>query len=532
MKCVAISNPSSISALLILILFCIATLFPSKVQAVDCSSSDISLHSQDEIDNFQATYGGGGVCDTITSDLTIIISSATNVDGLSALKYIGNDLKIRSTSLNNLDGLSNLMSVGNDLEIENNDLLTNINGLNSLTNLGRSLIIIFNPSLANINGISGLISNNGGVVNGGIVIENNDALTSIEALSALQSIGGDLRIHSNDVLPNLDSLTNLSTISGALGLYNNDILTNLNGLRNLTKVGWLSIEYNDTLTNVNGLSSLISVDNDVRITSNPLLQQCAGLIPLFDDIDDGIPGPGPGVAGIPDVKLDVYLSGNPPGCNTPQLILESESSGDLKVSKSYSDGNPGPVTISLDCESPTTLVETINSDASTSIDAEFKLRRFIPGFNAKCSATETNVPSGYSADESNCMNLEMTNGGSLNCEIINNQNSVTVLVTKEYVNSQPSVDPEVTITLTCPTGQILPGGSVSTSGGVAAFEVLDFPFDGETCVATELVPHGYIQVEAIGCATLLVSPGVNPAPSCTIRNDLDPEIIFFSGFEE
>jgi len=502
-------------------------LFSSDVRAVDCSSSSISLNSQDEIDNFQDTYGGGGICDTISFNLTIIMVAVTNIDGLSALKHVGNNLNIWGTSLTNLAGLSNLMSVGNNLSIEGNDLLNNINGLKTLTTLGQGWIIGSNASLVNIDGLSGLTSNNGG-----ITIENNDSLTSIDVLSALHAVGGNLRINDNDVLPHLDSLTNISTITGILDLSRNDTLTNVNGLRNLTSVGWLSIEYNNALTNVNGLSSLISVGNEVRIIFNPLLQQCAGLVPLFDELDDGISGPGPGVAGIPDVKHGVILSDNHLACNTVQLILESEASANLKVSKLYSDDNPSPVTISLDCESPTTLVETTSSSASMNIAAEFELRRFIPNFNAKCSATETEAPSGYSPDESDCMNIEITNGGSLICEIINNQNPVTVLVTKEYVNLQPGVGPEVTITLTCPTGQILPSMSVKTANGVATFEVAHFPFVGEVCTATESVPHGYKQVEAIGCTSLLVEPGINTAPSCTFRNELDPEILFFSGFEE
>ena len=34
----------------------------------NCSPADITLASQNDVDNFQATYGGGGTCDMVTGN--------------------------------------------------------------------------------------------------------------------------------------------------------------------------------------------------------------------------------------------------------------------------------------------------------------------------------------------------------------------------------------------------------------------------------------------------------------------------------
>jgi hypothetical protein len=85
----------------------------------------------------------------------------------------------------------------------------------------------------------------------------------------------------------------------------------------------LTIYSNATLTNVDALSSLTSVGGGLYIQSNELLDQCVGLLKLVDQWDDAEPGPGPGVAGIPDIGGDVILLGNSSGCNSIEEILVS-----------------------------------------------------------------------------------------------------------------------------------------------------------------------------------------------------------------
>jgi hypothetical protein len=81
------------------------------------------------------------------------------------------------------------------------------------------------------------------------------------------------------------------------------------------------IKGNASLASLSGLDNLVGLNADVQIEDNPMLSDCSALITLVDQIDDGLPGPGPGGAGIPDVAGDVILGGNPIECNSVNAIL-------------------------------------------------------------------------------------------------------------------------------------------------------------------------------------------------------------------
>ena len=53
------------------ILSIVLTTFSLQAWGADCSSTSISLSTQVDVDNFQSTYGGGGVCDVVSGSLSI-----------------------------------------------------------------------------------------------------------------------------------------------------------------------------------------------------------------------------------------------------------------------------------------------------------------------------------------------------------------------------------------------------------------------------------------------------------------------------
>ena len=291
----------------------VAMAFSSPVWAQDCTPESITIASQVEVDGFQADHGP---CNTVTGVLYILGSDIVDLSPLSDLTNVGRYLHIDfNPVLTNLDGLSALTSVGG-LDIESNDALTNLNGLSALTSVDGYLSIQNNAALIDLDGLSALTS-----VGGQLAINSNDALTNLNGLSALTSVFR-LEIYNNAALTNLDGLSALASLGGWIYVYVNDALTNLDGLSALTSVGGgLEISYNAVLTNLDGLSALISVGQGVRIENNPSLAACTGLTELLDYMDDGAPGPGPGVAGIPDVADDVDMTGNLPGCNSVTEIL-------------------------------------------------------------------------------------------------------------------------------------------------------------------------------------------------------------------
>jgi hypothetical protein len=97
---------NNILSRVVLITLLAASFISQPAWGVDCSSSDIGLSTQAAVDNFQATYGGGGVCDSVIGTLSVE----------------GNDIS-------NVNGLTNITSVGGALHILSNAVLTDLAGL-------------------------------------------------------------------------------------------------------------------------------------------------------------------------------------------------------------------------------------------------------------------------------------------------------------------------------------------------------------------------------------------------------------------
>ena len=338
----------------------------SPVLAVNCAPNSITLSSQAEVNSFQADHGPG--CDTIVSSLTVDGVSITDLTPLSGLKtgLLGSTIKFQNTSLTSLAGLSGLTSVywfeinfnsaltiiadlsaltavSGPLSIQGNAALTNVNGLEGLTGLpGGALFLEGNVNLTDLSGVSGLtnigaslvVKNNDALtdldsfvgltnVAFNILIVENDALISITGLSGLVNFSADLNIGFNSKLTSIGSLPNLTDLGG-LTINTNAALTDLDGLSGLTTIGNagpLNIVFNESLINIDGLAALLSVDSKVEIRSNFALSACDSLQVLLDQVDDALPGPGPGLDGIPDVSGEVLISGNAEGCNSVDDIV-------------------------------------------------------------------------------------------------------------------------------------------------------------------------------------------------------------------
>lgn len=170
----------------------------------------------------------GGV-ETITGDVFITNTQLTSLVGLESLTTIGGSLtivgnpklkKLSGSALSNLEFVGGKLLVqGNDtitsvnlpsllyaasIEISENNALTDISGYISLQEIGQSIHILDNPVLESISGFPGLTTVGGNYAvywgdgdnvcdgNGGILIDNNYALTELTAFAALARTGGDL----------------------------------------------------------------------------------------------------------------------------------------------------------------------------------------------------------------------------------------------------------------------------------------------------------------------------------------------------
>jgi hypothetical protein len=112
-------------------------------------------------------------------------------------------------------------------------------------------------------------------ITGGFSIEYS-ALTNIDGLSNLNSIGLDIFLYRCSSLTNVDGLSGLNSIGTEILILECHGLTNLNGLSNLTSMnGYLGIDYNQSLTDISGLQSINPAGIDtLAVTNNPLLTLC------------------------------------------------------------------------------------------------------------------------------------------------------------------------------------------------------------------------------------------------------------------
>jgi Ice-binding-like/IPTL-CTERM motif len=202
--------------------------------------------------------------------------------------------------------------------------------------------------------------------------------------------------------------------------------------------------------------------------------------------------------------LNVALDGSCTIVNT----LASANLTTITVNKNFIPDNPAPVPVALVCTSGTVAVMPIN--ASEGAPAVFQVTGASAG--ATCTATETTVPTGYTPNQTNCVNVVL-NGS---CTIINTlAGAITITVNKVFSPHNPAPVP---VALTCTSGTVTSTPLNASEGGPAVFTVTGVsPTSGATCTATETVPLGYTPNQA-NCVNVALNG------SCTITNTLIPAL--------
>jgi subtilisin-like proprotein convertase family protein len=322
-----------------LVAFLLSTLFVLSTQAwgINCSSTDITLSHQGSVDSFQANFGGGVICDTVTGTLKIDGGLINNLAPISDLVSIGR-LEITNNSLlTNIDGLINLKSVGEDIFVVSNPTLTNIDGFANLIGWGRSFTISSNTALTNIDSLASQSN-----ITGNLYISGNSSLTNIDGLSNLTRIDGNLSINGNSSLTNINGLINLSTVGGYLFIQNSTSLFDIDGLSNLTSVeGHLWIDDN-AIINIDGLLNLTSVGYNLSIRRNNALSDIDGLASLesvggsLSFYENSVLTNLDGLANLVSVTNSLDIRANPALTNLDGLIALKTVGRDLWVKDNYS----------------------------------------------------------------------------------------------------------------------------------------------------------------------------------------------------
>ncbi len=227
------------------------------VTAADCSNvSSIGDGGTDtDADTDSDSDTGPAECNLGEYSGDFMIPTQLDFSALAGYTSISGDLNIGSPFCTDLSELICLESVGGTLTIAGNLALTNLNGLGALTSVGGDLRIGF----------------------------MNDFLTNLDGLGALTSVGGSLSIISNDVLTSLDGLNTLTSVGEDLSIYNATAVTNLNGLSALTSVERLFINGNDVLPDcevcdlldqLTATPSQIGVQDNLDDTCTPVPTNC------------------------------------------------------------------------------------------------------------------------------------------------------------------------------------------------------------------------------------------------------------------
>ncbi len=183
-------------------------------------------------------------------------------------------------------------------------------------------------------------------------------------------------------------------------------------------------------------------------------------------------------------------------------ITNALNSASITVNKDFIPDSAAAVPVALSCNSGTVTTTPLN--AAEGAPAVFQVTGASAG--ATCTATETTVPSGYTANQANCVGVVL-NGS---CTITNTRNSASITVNKDFI---PDSAATVPVALSCSSGTVTATPLNAAEGAPAVFQVTGASA-GATCTATETtVPSGYTANQA-NCV------GVALNGSCTITNTL------------
>lgn len=244
------------------------------------------------LDALQA-FAGPGRCYRIVGSLHIRGSGdIVDLSPLAGVFMVVGDLLIHdNASLTTLHGLESLQTVTGSLAIgdwygtnnrhEGNPRLASIEALSGLREVGYGLRIdgfVDGPpmALASLHGLEELR-----VVGDDLIIQWQDALTSLAALRRLTRIGGTLWIESAPLLHNLHGLEQLTDFQGSLGIQYMTSLLDISALAGLTRARSITIEDAPVLQNLHGLENVTSVTHALYIMYNDILDDISALEGAF-----------------------------------------------------------------------------------------------------------------------------------------------------------------------------------------------------------------------------------------------------------
>lgn len=225
-------------------LFFFISLFSSQFLFAQCPTGDVTLETQDQINNFVATY-----------------PSCTHLKG---------SLLVKSVEVTDLSFLNNIISISGDLTIQNT--IAEEISLNNLENVDGDFNIFGNYYLLYVR-VPNISS-----IGGGIDIEgmsNANTLTGFDKITSLKFF----RFVDNGNIETLPAFSNLQVIQEDIIIIANPTLNEILGFQSLTCVNNIFINGNPDLKIIDSFSSitkLLGESGGLQITENPILESISG----------------------------------------------------------------------------------------------------------------------------------------------------------------------------------------------------------------------------------------------------------------
>lgn len=242
-----------------------------------------------------------------------------------------------------------------DSQSDIDNFFVDCGGCTTVNNLQIGSQHYYNHEITSLDGLSNITQ-----IQGNLVIRNCPALLSLSGLENLTFIGDDLQILFLSELSDLTGLTNVNEITDRLWIgYNANLLSlqgldsitqvgrvnvsgnrrlpNLNGLDNLTTLNGLHVWDNDSIVNFNGLDYLNSISTYMTIAKNPLLLNIDALsnlnnvgedINIFENSSLQSIG---GLTQINNVDGDLDINDNDALTNLDGLSNLTDVSGELNI---------------------------------------------------------------------------------------------------------------------------------------------------------------------------------------------------------
>jgi hypothetical protein len=228
--------------------------------------------------------GGGGLgsqtC-TLSHDGDVVVRTAAELKTLRDHHFVSGDLIVDCPDCTTLAPLACLEEVGKMLSIVGCHQLESLEGLSALRRVGLAgsgggLGIGFyyvpwetagNARLRTLDGLGPLE-----LVEGRIDVRKNPELRDLSAFAGLQR-AGSLYLEDNDALTSLEDLGALQSLRGTLALEDNDALVDLTGLGTFSQTTVLRISGNDALVTLSGLHGFWGESSNLQIdiSNNPAL---------------------------------------------------------------------------------------------------------------------------------------------------------------------------------------------------------------------------------------------------------------------